>query len=142
MTDPYAIIPYPKFDENQKDYHTISDGSYGVLCAPVTVQNTEMLGTIAEACNAEAWKIIEPAYYDLALKTRGVRDEQSIAMLDMILNSRIMDFAYLHDGFAGYGLSGLQTVVSTKQPVGSYVAKTVKGVERHYQKVLDFYFGE
>lgn len=142
MNDPYAIIPYPKFDENQKEYHTMSDGSYGVLCAPITVQDIDMLGTIAEACNAEAWKIIEPAYYDLALKTRGVRDEESVAMLDMILNSRIMDFAYLHDGFKGFGLSGLQTVVTTKQPVASYVAKTIKGVERHYQGVLDFYFAE
>jgi hypothetical protein len=99
-----------------------------------------MLGTIVEACNAGAWKTIEPAYYDTALKFRGARDEESVAILDLLLNSRILDFAYLHDGFQGYGLSGLQTIVNTNAEAASYVAKTSKSVERYYQSVIDYYF--
>ncbi len=140
MESPYAIIPYPKFDESQQEYHTMADGSFGVHCAPVTVQDTEMLGTIVEACNAGAWKNIEPTYYDTALKFRGARDEESVAMLDLILNSRILDFAYLHDGFQGYGLSGLQTIVNTNAEAASYVASTIKSVETYYQSVINYYF--
>ncbi len=140
MEEPYAIIPYPKFDETQQEYHTMSDGSFGIHCAPKTVQDTEMLGVIVEACNAEAWKTIEPAYYDTALKYRGARDEGSIAMLDLLLNARILDFAYLHDGFQGYGLSGLQTIVNSGNEVASYVASTIKAAETYYQSVINYYF--
>ncbi len=135
----YAIIPYPKFDAEQAEYHTISDGSHGVLCAPVTVQNVELVGVITEACNVEAWKQIEPVYYDTALKFRGVRDEGSIAMLDLILNSRIQDFAYMH-GTIGYGLSGLSSIVTGSRDTASYVASTINSATKDYQKLVDHYF--
>lgn len=135
----YAIIPYPKYDAEQAAYHTISDGSHGVLCAPVTVQNTEMVGVITEACNAEAWKQIEPVYYDTALKFRGVRDEGSVAMLDLILDSRIQDLSYMH-GTTGYGLSGLSNIVTGSKDTASYVASTITSATKEYQKLVDYYF--
>ena len=141
MEDPYAIIPYPKYDEAQQEYHTIADGSFAVLCAPKTVNDTEMLGTIVESCNAGAYKNIEPTYYDTALKFRGARDKESVDMLDLLLNSRILDFAYLHDGFQGYGLGlGIQSFITSSQDVASFVAKTISQVTNYYESVIDYYF--
>lgn len=141
MEDPYAIIPYPKYDEAQQDYHTIADGSFAVMCAPKTVTDTDMLGTVVESCNAGAYKTIEPVYYDTALKFRGARDIDSIATLDLILNSRILDFAYLHDGFKGYGLGlGIQSFINSNQDVASFVAKTISQVTKYYESVINYYF--
>ena len=40
-----------------------------------------------------------PAYYDVALKFKGTRDERSIEMLDAIVQSRVFDFGYVYGGW-------------------------------------------
>ena len=63
-----------------------------------SIQDPEFVGVIAEALNAESWKRVVPAYYDISLKYKGARDEQSVAMLDLIVEGRIFDFGYVYGG--------------------------------------------
>ncbi|MDD4773046.1 MAG: hypothetical protein PHZ09_05505 [Eubacteriales bacterium] len=135
----YGIIPYPKYDEAQKNYYTISDGSFGIMLAPVTVSDADMTGAVTEFCCSLAWKNVEPEYYDIALKYRGARDEESVAMLDLIVNSRTIDFAYLYDNWTGYAFS-LTTLVENNTDFASYIASRENAAQKHYEKVVGFYF--
>lgn len=135
----YGIIPYPKYNEAQENYYTISDGSFGILTAPVTVVDTGMTGAVTELCCSLAWKEVEPEYYDIALKYRGARDEESIAMLDLIVDSRILDFAYLFDGWKGYAFA-LQTLVENNTDFSSFVASKEKSAADYYANVVEYYF--
>lgn len=135
--DPYAIIPYPKFDEQQENYYSMLDGYHAVIGVPMTAQNLELAGIITEAMTAESWKEVIPAYYDVALKTKGVRDEESIAMMDLIMDSVKVDFTYIYDNWQGYAFT-IQDLLSTKnQNFASEVKKKSKVVERWYNKVID-----
>lgn len=94
----YGIIPYPKWDEAQPKYYTSVDGSHEGLVVLKSIQDHEFVGIISEALNAESWKRVVPAYYDISLKYKGARDEQSVAMLDLIVEGRIFDFGYVYGG--------------------------------------------
>jgi len=51
---------------------------------------------ILEALAAESMNTLKPAYYDLSLKGKYVRDEESEEMLDLIFQSRIYDLGWLY----------------------------------------------
>lgn len=62
MKDDYGILPYPKFDENQKNYYSNSMDNYSLLSVPKTVQDTEFVGRVTEALTRENHFSVVPAY--------------------------------------------------------------------------------
>ncbi len=131
----YGIIPYPKWDAVQAEYYTSVDGGHEGLAVPKSIQDPEYIGIMAEVLCAESWKNTIPAYYDTALKYKGARDEQSIAMIDMIMDSRIFDFGYVYGGWGcvfwiQYMLEG-----ATKD-IASYYEKNFAAYETTMEKVF------
>ena len=98
MKDDYGILPYPKLDEEQENYYSNSMDNYSMLSVPKTVKDTDFVGTITEALTRENHFSVIPAYYDVALTAKYARDEQSVAMLDIIMDGRLYDFSILHGG--------------------------------------------
>ena len=86
----FGIIPYPKYNAEQEKYYSrVEGGNPGIV--PVTAGNLEMTGVILEVLNAESAKTVIPAYYDISLKTKDTRDEESSKMLDLIFSTRVYD---------------------------------------------------
>jgi len=86
----FGIIPYPKYTADQDKYYTRVEGGNPAVI-PITSLNLQMTGTLLEALNAESAKTVIPKYYDVTLKTKLARDEESSEMLDMIFENRIYD---------------------------------------------------
>lgn len=108
MESDYGVIPYPKFDENQKDYITHVGGASPIMVIPL--QNTsddERLGNILEAMCEASYRITRPAYYETALKEKGTRDEESKQILDLILDSRTYDLAYISASGLAWMIGGM-----------------------------------
>lgn len=103
VEDDYAMIPYPKWDENQKEYYTMTDGSSPLVGIPVTVADSEFCGIITEALAAESWKQIIPKVYDIALKVRGARDEVSTEIIDIIAGGCVFDMGFVYGNNAMMG---------------------------------------
>ena len=139
MTDDYAILPYPKYDDQQKDYHTIADGAHEVLSVPTTASDLEFIGTITEAMNAESYKTVVPAYYDVAMKVKGTRDQESVAMLDLIVDSRVFDFGYVYDGWEGSSFFFTNLVNDSTQNLASFWESKRNAVTKHYDSVLQYF---
>jgi len=96
METDFGIIPLPKFNELQDSYFTTVHDSTSVICFPKTVKDEEMSGLIAEALCIESHYDVVPEYYELALKTKGARDDESGKMIDLIRESVMFDFGALH----------------------------------------------
>ena len=96
MTDDYGIVPMPKYDEEQKDYHTQIATSTSAIYLPVTVSEPEKLGSVLEALGFYSRNDVVPAYYENALTFKYARDEEVRAMLDLVRrdSSTNIDFAY------------------------------------------------
>lgn len=88
----FGILPLPKYDEEQENYIS-SPHAFGhtMLTVPVTTANAEETGFILEAFCAKSAELVTPAFYDITLKGKLVRDDESIEMLDMIFNNKLYD---------------------------------------------------
>jgi hypothetical protein len=91
----FGILPYPKLDERQENYHNFIDAHSNLMGVPVMVQEIEKVGAIIEALSYESYKTVRPAYYDVALKGTFARDDESETMLDIIFNGTVYDFDYV-----------------------------------------------
>lgn len=96
MRDDFGILPYPKYDEAQESYQTyICDGNTTGFSIPITT-DAEKSGMILNALNALGMSDVSPEYYDRALKGKAARDNDSVAMLDIIFNSISDDFTQFY----------------------------------------------
>lgn len=131
----YGIIPYPKWDTEQENYYTSVDGGHEGLAILKSISDPEFVGTISEALCAESWKRVVPAYYDVALKFKGTRDERSIEMLDAIVQSRVFDFGYVYGGWGC--VFWIQYMMEQKsKDITSYYEKNFSSYEKTMEKVF------
>ncbi len=134
----YGIIPYPKWDEAQEGYYTMVDGGHEGLAIPASVADPDFVGTITEALNAESYKRTIPVYYDIVLKTKGSRDEESVAMLDMIFEGRVFDFGYVYGEFgAAFWVQNL--IASKSDDIASYYEKNHKAYDKRMANAIEFF---
>ena len=137
--DDYAILPYPKWNEAQAEYYTMTDGSSPLASIPVTCGDVEYAGIITEALAAEAWKTIIPTVYDVALKVRGARDETSMTVIDIIERGCVFDFGFVFSGNNGMGATFSSLMGSKKKDFASYYEKNKKSWDKKIQNVIDSY---
>lgn len=87
----FGILPFPKYDSNQKDYgHAVSGFHCAFVCVP-TLAASPRVGAILEELAYQGKKLLTPAYYDQTLIGQYTRDEESAAMLDLIFATRVYD---------------------------------------------------
>ena len=139
MKDDFGILPYPKWNEAQENYYTMVDGSHDVLAVPASISDVERVGIITEALCAESYKKLVPAYYEVALKTKYTRDDESIAMIDMIAASRVFDLGYVYDGWKGASFIFQNLIAENNPNFESYWASKESSVTEYYDKVIDYF---
>ena len=104
MDQDFGIIPYPKFDEEQDQYYSRAS-FYMPNVVPVTNSDLEMTGAVLEALNCAYANEVVPAYFEITLKTKYSRDTESEAMLDLVMENRVIDLGdttlcgIIRDGF-------------------------------------------
>ena len=134
--DEYGMLPLPKWDENQAKYYTMTPGEHTVLAVPKTVKDTEFVGTVMEALSAESYKQVVPTLYEIALKTRYLRDDESKEVLDIVIDGRMYDFGYIYGGFEGFGFMLGAMFESGNSNFESYYQKKYGNARIHYKKIV------
>lgn len=91
MEQDFGVIPYPKYDESQEEYYSRVEGGC-VPSVPVTAAGRlEMIGAVLEALSSESANSVIPAYFEISLKGKYARDNESAEMLDLIYRTRSYD---------------------------------------------------
>ncbi|MBQ2546918.1 MAG: hypothetical protein II557_11570, partial [Clostridia bacterium] len=75
MESPYGLIPLPKWNEEQEHYYTFEHDQYSIGGIPVSVQDPAMVSAVVEAMAAESYRYVTPAYYDVVLNGKYLRDK-------------------------------------------------------------------
>lgn len=91
MDTDFGLIPYPKYDEAQDAYYSRIEGCEQT-CIPVTNGTLEMTSVILEAMASDSAQNLVPAYYDVLLKGKHTRDNESEEMLEVIFGNRVFDW--------------------------------------------------
>ena len=114
MAADYGIIPYPKFDEGIESYGALAHDSAQLVSVVVSCKNVDMVSAVLEALAAENYRTVTPAYYEIALKTKYVRDDISGQIIDLIHDSSTTDFAYVFNNSLGKVGHTMRSLMSSR----------------------------
>jgi len=91
----FGVIPMPKADEAMTQYKSWLSDNTVIAAVPITEVDDRMglCGATLECFASENYRLLLPAYYEMALKEKFTRDENSKKMLDIIHDGETTDFA-------------------------------------------------
>ena len=90
METDFGVLPFPKCDEKQEKYYSRVIDAW-INCVPIGCTNLERTSVIMESLAVESKNITVPAYYEVAVRTKYARDEESQDMLEIIHDNMTMD---------------------------------------------------
>ncbi|MCI8388497.1 MAG: hypothetical protein HFE63_08555 [Clostridiales bacterium] len=133
MASDYGIVPCPMFNEQQENYITASLGVI-YMAIPLSAKDPEMSAVMLEALNAESYKSVNEAYYNVALKGKYSRDDETGIMLDLISNSAFFDFTFVNEAATGYIVREPFEWIENKRP---NIISNYEGKKAMYEQKLE-----
>ncbi len=134
METDFGIIPLPKLDSEQPNYITNNNPWTGAgVAIPVTASDLARTGAVLEDLSAESGYTLQPAYYEINLRGKFARDDESQDMLDIILSNTAFDLGYIFD-FGGFGIFFANIGRSDKIPD---FASNLEKFNEKMQKAID-----
>jgi hypothetical protein len=137
MPTDFGILPYTKFDEQQENYYSNVKGDGHFIAIPGNA-DLDFAGLMTEALAYESSTTLMPAFYDLCLTSKILRDDESEGMLDIIFNNRVYDIGILYN--IGALPSLLYTLSQTKST--DFISRFEKSEaqnERDLNKLIEAY---
>jgi len=139
METDFGILPMPLYDEKQERYyHSVNPHVAQMMAIPISNPDVEKTGAIAQHMGAIAKNILTPAYYDISLKGKHARDEESIMTMDLIFNTMTYDPGYMNN-WGGLANFTLQMVDSYKSDLVSQYEKLEPKAQTALEKMVDKY---
>lgn len=139
MKSGFAVVPMPKYDEEQDGYRTETVDTTSILLVPKTIKNPELVGLALEALNYESWKLVTPAYFDTAMQSKYARDEESKEMMQIVRDSIYFDFGYVFAGAIGGGINSIMESAMRGEGIASVWDSNKGTMEAGLEKLLDFF---
>ena len=115
MESDFGIVPYPLYDDKQEDYISYNFGTF-FLAIPKSVKDPQLSAVVLEALNAESYKSVGPAYFEVNMKDKYSRDKTTMEMLDMIIDRIYFDFTFVNESATGHIAMFFFGQISGKNP--------------------------
>ena len=131
----FGLIPYPMLDEEQGEYYSRAANIAHLCYIPTTNLEIQDTGLILEAMSIESHNKVRPTYYDITLDIKSAPDEESIDMVDIVLDSS----TYIYEGFVdAAGILG-RVIGNQSNTFASWYAGSEKIFEKKIEQIADFY---
>ncbi len=133
MKDEFGVVPMPKYDAAQDGYRTLLHNQFTVFCIPRNVlpERVDEISAVLEALSSEGHRIVRPAYYETALRTKLVQDPESAEMLDIVVDNVYIDVGILYSGVFGSFYQQLRIIMqSGNNTVASDYKSRIFALER------------
>ena len=133
----FGVVPIPKLDEAQKDYHSLI-GSWGTLMTtiPRSCADLERSGMVLDMMAYESSiSLLEP-YYNTYLTQKGVRDNDSADMLQIVRTTRTINvgkmFGWTTSMINSINLSQAAGEASQSSALASAVSSINESIKKTY----------
>ena len=136
MNDPYGLVPFPKYDEAQKDYISQAGVSIQMLAIPATQKDMSRTGTILEALTKESYESVMPVYYGVRVEQKGLRNDDSIEMLKIIRDNYGLESAQVLGVTSGYIGELTKVVTNQGDNIASLAAEYTERVKTNLSKLI------
>jgi len=141
MDTDFGILPSPKYNSDQPRYYQqINMQESMVLAIPKYSNPGDLanIGAIVSAMAVMGKNYMPPAYYDVTLKGKVTRDEESEAMLDLIYDSILIDNGRMYDtGGISNGLNDVS--IAQNRDIASWFAARETVLQTAIDKMVDSY---
>ena len=135
----FGILPWPMYDANQGNYYSMMHATASMVSIPKSVGEDDLVRveSMLEAMSYHSVNTLTKEYYEINLKTKGAKDEQSGPMIDKILASRSCDLAYYYKwGSNAFGSLANAALPGSGTSVASMATKQKKAVENSIRQLL------
>ncbi len=127
-----GILPAPKYTDAQDKFYCYADGwCVNVASVPVTNSAPGDIAFIMEAMAADSLNNLTPAYYEICLTEKYVRDPESVEMLDLILSSVVMDNANI------FSWADVEGTVASSIYAGEGIASSLESKRKAAEKIMN-----
>lgn len=134
MKSEFGILPIPKLDSSQKEYKIHYQANIGgAMSIPITVRDIEMVGMILEDMSYLSMVNVKPAYVEILLQGKFLRDNESLEILEIIFDSYYCDYGFMTNASGIDILTKLREFVANNST--SYVSR-IASIEKGYTKLL------
>ena len=96
MEEDYGVLPSPKFDESQDSYYSMISHQSAMMAVPVTNTKLDMAGTVMDYMSYLSNESLWPAYLDVTVINKGLRDEDSVEMMSIIRETLGIDVGLVY----------------------------------------------
>ena len=138
----YGVAPNPKLDSEQDRYYTHMPNTHDTWFIPTGVDSLECSSAFIECMASEAYRKVNPVYFETNLKIRYAPDSRLANMYDLVRESITFDFVYIYQAVMG-GDCNDQIRSCIKKPTGknwaTRWAEIKSKVETNFQDVLATY---
>jgi len=135
-----GILPMPKYEESTAKYFVPVNQNTSMIVVPITAENTERTSIIVEALAADGYRTVIPEYYEISLKTKQARDDESAIVLDYIRDGIICDYGQFDSNTVGNLLNfGAQLVQSQNTTFTQIYEQNKVAVEKNIEKLKNKY---
>ena len=136
----FGILPSPKGSEEQEYYYTSARDGRTMVCVPVDVKDAEFAGTITEALCSASHEIMIPAFYNIALKGKSTRDDESGEMIDIARAGLVFDFVEEHAAQIQRAGWIFRDCIANRRDLSSYYASNEAKFKAAFDSFVETYY--
>ena len=144
MSSDYGLIPQPKLDETQEKYHCWVQDAYSTMSLMSNCKNKEAACAAWDYLNYLSYIDLYPAYTEVIVKVKYLRDSESSKCFDYIVDGAIFDIGELYGYEIGDLAHGMcREIINTGNNLvaSKYDSNQAKWLA-NLEKIDDFYFDE
>ncbi len=133
----YGILPLPKYEETQSRYYTMVSEYTLALQIPKTVADPSVSGRVIDYMAYHGYYDIVPVMQN-TFCYKGTRDEDSIEMMNITLDTMTVDFGYLY----GWSKDTVNTLSNNIADGKDTFASSTKAAEKMVNKQIEKTMGK
>ncbi len=138
MEDTFGILPFPKYDENQSQYMSTMVHMLMYQTIPTTNSHLDLTATVMEAMAHDSYTAVLPIYYDSVVEHKGLRNEDSVEMLEILRANRGVDIAVVFAWNDAAREQIREALFKGNNQVASIMAAQKSAIESNIEKFVEY----
>jgi len=135
MADDYGILPMPKWDEKQESYVSfINAWGSGFIGVPLNA-DIEKSAFLTEAMAYAGYEMLRRPVYEITLKAKAARDEESERIIDIIIETAYLDLNVVYD--FGRSQTSVMNAIFKNTPFISEYEKVEGKIQKDIDKFIE-----
>jgi len=136
MDSSFGLLPMPKYDQSQEDYHSSVSANSLFLTIPKSQTDPARAALILDYLHYYSYHNSLPVYYNVTVSHKGLRNEDSIEMLDIVYNSRGIEFSQIFGATIGWVTAFNNQIVNENLTLASTSASNKNSILRSMEAIF------